>query len=101
MTACSAARLRSACLAGLTMLLSLLRADVSCAQEKPLVGLIPKAGPITMDGPSHAPIQNVSLAMTSGHGFKVFATYKNQKPTFEMQVCNLIKNPTINKQFTP
>jgi urea transport system substrate-binding protein len=59
------------------------------------------SGPITMDGPSHAPIQNVSLAMTSGHGFKVFATYKNQKPTFEMQVCNLIKNPTINKQFTP
>src|SRR5260370_40676142 len=50
MTACSAARLRIACLAGLTMFLSLLRVDVSFAQEKPLVGLIPKAGPITMDG---------------------------------------------------
>jgi hypothetical protein len=32
------------------VLLSLLRVDVSFAQENPLVGLIPKAGPIAMDG---------------------------------------------------
>lgn len=71
------------------------------ALESGKVSYMSPSGRITMDGPSHAPIQNVSLAETSGKGFKVFATIKDQKPTFEMSVCNLIKNPNINKQFTP
>jgi urea transport system substrate-binding protein len=59
-------------------------------------------GTVTMDGPSHHVIQNVSLAVASPAGpFKIIQTQTAVPPSYEQQVCNLIKNPTLNKQFIP
>jgi branched-chain amino acid transport system substrate-binding protein len=59
------------------------------------------SGHVSFKGGSHAMTQSVSLAETSGKGFKVIETKDNLEPTYEQQNCDLIKNPTINKQFTP
>jgi urea transport system substrate-binding protein len=60
------------------------------------------SGPVTMDGPSHHVIQNVSLAIATPAGpFKVLQTQDAVPPSYEQQVCDLVKNPTLNKQFIP
>jgi urea transport system substrate-binding protein len=60
------------------------------------------SGRVTMDGPSHHVIQNVSLATAGSDGkFHIIQTQKAVPPSYEQQVCDLIKNPTLNKQFVP
>lgn len=60
------------------------------------------SGTVTMNGPSHHVTQNVSIAETnSDKGFKVLETKKDVPPSYENSVCNLVKNPSTNKQFTP
>ena len=59
-------------------------------------------GEITMDGKSHHLTQNVSLAQVNGdHGYTIIKTNSQVKPSYEDEVCNLIKDPTQNEQFTP
>lgn len=60
------------------------------------------AGRVTMDGPSHHVIEDVSLVrVNADHGFDLMKTVKAAPPTYEQSVCNLIKHPDIKKQFQP
>ncbi len=60
------------------------------------------SGAISFDGPSHHLVQPVSLAETDGKGgLKVLETKPGVEPRFETDSCDLIKDPSINQQFTP
>jgi len=60
------------------------------------------SGPVQMAGGSHHVTQNVSIAETDGKkGFKVLSTQENVPPAYEVEQCDLVANPTTNKQFTP
>lgn len=60
------------------------------------------SGTIAIDPGSHHAIQAVSLGETDGQGgFKVLNTLADVPPSFEMEKCNLVKDPSVNKQFTP
>lgn len=59
-------------------------------------------GKVTMDGKSHHVTQNVSIGETDGkNGFTVLDTQADVPPSFEQSVCDLVAEPTTNKQFTP
>ncbi len=59
-------------------------------------------GTVTMDGPSHHVIQNISIADATGdQGFSVVSTQDAVPPSFEQDVCDLVSDPELNKQFTP
>ena len=60
------------------------------------------SGTVTMNGGSHHVTQNVSLAEATPSGeFKILETADAVPPVYENEVCDLIKNPTLNKQFIP
>lgn len=59
------------------------------------------SGKVTMDGRSHHVVQNVALAEGSGNGFKILEEFEDVPPAFEQETCDLIANPTLNKQFLP
>ncbi len=59
------------------------------------------SGPVSLDGASHHVVQNVSIAETSGKGFKVISTADNVPPAFEQEQCDLKAKPATNEQFTP
>jgi urea transport system substrate-binding protein len=60
------------------------------------------SGTVTMNGGSHHVTQDVSLAVASPAGpFKIITTQKAVPPSYENEVCDLVKNPTLNKQFIP
>lgn len=59
-------------------------------------------GPVKLNSGSHHLTQNVSIAATNGKGgFRIISTAKAVPPAYENKVCDLIKNPNLNKQFTP
>ncbi|WP_426241624.1 ABC transporter substrate-binding protein [Nocardioides sp. LHG3406-4] len=59
-------------------------------------------GTVTMDGPSHHVVQNISIGeATSEHSFKVLSTEEAVPPSFEQSVCDLVSEPDTNEQFTP
>lgn len=60
------------------------------------------SGAVTIEPGSHHVIQSVSIGETDGEGgFNVVSTEKDVQPAYEMSVCNLVEDPTINQQFTP
>ena len=60
------------------------------------------SGIVKVDGKSHHMIQNISIAETNENkGFDVIDTQESVPPSYEQEVCDLIKNPNQNKQFTP
>jgi branched-chain amino acid transport system substrate-binding protein len=60
------------------------------------------SGTVTMNGGSHHVTQNVSLAEATDSGaFKILQTEPAVPPVYENEVCDLVKNPTLNKQFIP
>lgn len=60
------------------------------------------SGTVTLDGKSHHVTQNVSIAVANGQkGFQVMETRNAVPPSYEQSVCDLVANPTTNKQFTP
>lgn len=59
-------------------------------------------GKVTMEGKSHHLTQDISLAeVNDNHGYTILKTNKQVAPSYEQTKCNLIKDPTQNKQFTP
>jgi urea transport system substrate-binding protein len=58
-------------------------------------------GQVTVNGPTHHTDQNISLVEVKNGVFAPIQTFKDVKPAYEQQVCNLIKNPNTDKQFTP
>jgi urea transport system substrate-binding protein len=80
---------------------SLDRAKVTKALESG-VSIEGPSGTVTMDGPSHHVTQDVSIAQTNDkNGFTVLDTTKAVPASYERSVCNLVKKPDTNKQFTP
>jgi branched-chain amino acid transport system substrate-binding protein len=78
------------------------RAAVTKVLEAGGVSFDGPGGSVTIDPGSHHAVQSVSIAQTDGKsGFKVIETTPAVKPAFEMEKCNLLKNPTTNEQFTP
>jgi len=76
------------------------RGKVTSALESGLTFDSP-SGKVALDGPSHHVTQDVSIGQTSGKGFSVVTTQQGVPPSYEKQVCDLVKNPNTNKQFTP
>jgi len=80
---------------------SLDRDKVTAALESGL-SIDSPSGKVTMNPGSHHVTQNVSIAEANDkHGFKVLTTNADVPPAYENSVCDLQKNPTTNKQFTP
>ena len=78
------------------------REAVTKALESGDISFASPSGEVAIDPGSHHAIQSITLAQTDGNkGFKVLQTVPNVKPAFEMEKCDLVKNPTTNKQFTP
>lgn len=60
------------------------------------------SGTVAMDGASHHVTQPVSIAETNASkGFGVLDSQAAVPPAFEQSVCDLVKNPDLNQQFTP
>lgn len=58
-------------------------------------------GKVAIDAPSHHTVYDVHIAQTNNHhSFDIVKTTPHVKPAWEDQVCNLLKNPSVNKQFT-
>lgn len=75
---------------------------IAALQSQPGISIDSPSGTVTMNGGSHHVTQDVSIAQTnSSRGFTILSTAKNVPPSYENTVCNLIKNPSLNKQFTP
>lgn len=80
---------------------SLDRGKVIAALESGLTFDSP-SGKVQLDPGSHHVTQSISLAQTSDQkGFTVVDTKANVPPSYEDSVCDLVKNPDTNKQFTP
>lgn len=59
-------------------------------------------GTVTMDGPSHHVVQNISIGeATSQNSFTMTSTEEAVPPSFEQDVCDLVSEPDTNEQFTP
>ncbi|MGH3274522.1 MAG: urea ABC transporter substrate-binding protein [Streptosporangiaceae bacterium] len=75
---------------------------IAALQSQPGVSVDSPSGTVTMNGASHHVTQDVSIAQTdSSRGFTILSTQTAVPPSYENQVCNLIKNPSTDKQFTP
>lgn len=60
------------------------------------------SGTVTIDGPSHHVIQDITIATGNGEkGFDVASTENQVPPAFEQEVCDLVAHPDTNEQFTP
>ena len=78
------------------------RDKVTAALESGGISIDGPSGKVTMDGPSHSVTQSVSIAQTNAtHGFDVLQSKADVPPSYEQSVCDLVKNPNTDKQFTP
>ncbi|MBU1442184.1 MAG: transporter substrate-binding protein [Gammaproteobacteria bacterium] len=57
------------------------------------------SGKVTIDGPTHHCVLNVSIAEVKDKELKIVETFKQQEPTDTSAVCNLKKNPRDNQQY--
>ncbi|GAB3628365.1 branched-chain amino acid ABC transporter substrate-binding protein [Pandoraea terrae] len=58
------------------------------------------SGKLSIDPATHHCIQNVSIAEVQDHQFKVLESFPAQPPGDTSAVCNLIRNPQDNRQYT-
>ena len=56
-------------------------------------------GHVKIDPPTHHTIRNAYLGRAEGKAWKVIESYPDQPPADTAAVCDLIKDPTINRQF--
>ena len=60
------------------------------------------SGKITVDGPTHHVTEDITLATVNDkRGFDLVKTFPAQPPQYEKTVCDLVRNPTLNRAFTP
>jgi urea transport system substrate-binding protein len=77
------------------------RDKVTAVLERGLQWTAPE-GRVKLDPQTHHLVHSVNLARVNGHhGFTIIQTYVSVTPTWDQQVCNLIKNPDTHTQFTP
>ena len=66
------------------------------------VGFDAPSGQVTLNGASHHVTQDVSIGQVNANqGFDILETESAVAPAFENEVCDLIKHPDTNEQFTP
>ncbi len=59
-------------------------------------------GRVSMEAGSHHMRQNIYIVEgDANHKFKVVEVFENAAPTYENQVCDLVKNPKLAESFTP
>jgi len=63
------------------------------------ISLDTPAGKTTLDPQTNHTTLDVYLAQVENQAFKVLDTFPDQPPLDTQSVCNLIKNPNIDKQF--
>ena len=56
-------------------------------------------GHVKIDPPTHHTIRNAYLGKAENKSWHVFESYPDQPPSDTAAVCDLIKNPNMNKQF--
>jgi branched-chain amino acid transport system substrate-binding protein len=77
-------------------------AVIEALQEGSGISFDSPSGKVTMDPGSHHVTQDISIAETNDeHGFTVTSTKENVPPSYEDEVCDLVKDPSTNQQFTP
>src|SRR5918911_719718 len=77
------------------------RDKVTAVLESGLQWTAPE-GRVKLDPQTHHLVHSVNLARVNGHhGFTIIKTYMSVAPTWDQQVCNLIKHPDTHTQFTP
>jgi urea transport system substrate-binding protein len=77
-------------------------AVIDALQEGEGISFESPSGTVTMDPGSHHVTQDISIAKTNDkHGFTVISTKKDVPPSYEDEVCDLVKDPSTNQQFTP
>ncbi len=60
------------------------------------------SGKVVMDPGSHHVSHSVHIGVTTDkRSFEIVKSFPPTPPKFEQSVCDLVKNPDINKQFTP
>jgi branched-chain amino acid transport system substrate-binding protein len=60
------------------------------------------SGLVTIDPQTHHTVRDLHLAVGNrNHSFDVLQSFSQLQPIDTQQVCNLIKNPSTNKQFEP
>src|ERR1700722_9584313 len=59
------------------------------------------SGKVTMDPKTHHTIRNAYLAQPADRKWQIMATYPDQYPGDTGGACDLMKNPTTDKQFEP
>ncbi len=57
------------------------------------------SGKVSLDPATHHAIHNTFLAKADNRQWDILESYPEQPPSDTAAVCNLIKDPTINKQF--
>lgn len=78
------------------------REKVIEAFEKGGISVDGPAGVVTIDPATHHAIEDIVVGIVTSDGkFEVVSKEKGVKPAYEMEVCDLLKNPDTNKQFTP
>ncbi|GAA2402485.1 hypothetical protein GCM10010191_07440 [Actinomadura vinacea] len=81
---------------------SLDRDKVLKAVESGQVSIDSPAGKVTLDGRSHHVVEDITLGRVNDRrGFDLVKTIPNQAPVYEKSVCDLVKNPSLNRAFTP
>jgi urea transport system substrate-binding protein len=59
-------------------------------------------GTVELEPKSHHLRQNIYIAEGNDHhGFDIVQTFKDVEPAYENEVCDLVANPSLAKQFTP
>jgi branched-chain amino acid transport system substrate-binding protein len=81
---------------------SLDRDKVLKAIESGQVSIDSPSGKVTIDGPSHHVVEDITLGRVNDRrGFDLIRTFPGRAPIYEKSVCDLIKNPSLNRAFTP
>jgi branched-chain amino acid transport system substrate-binding protein len=59
-------------------------------------------GTVALEGTTHHLTHTMHIARgNASHSFDIVETFRNVKPAYEEQVCDLVKKPDVKKQFTP
>jgi urea transport system substrate-binding protein len=78
------------------------QAVIDALQEGSGISFDSPSGKVTMDPASHHVTQDISIAETNDkHGFTVTSTKEDVPPSYEDEVCDLVKDPSTHQQFTP
>lgn len=78
------------------------RDKVLAAFEQGGISVDGPAGVVTIDPATHHAISDIVIGVVTNDGkFEVVSKENAVKPAYELEVCDLLKNPDMNKAFMP